>query len=315
MPERRPDLASRSTVVLTGATGFVGRHLQQRLLADGYRVLAVLRASAARRPGLLPGCEAIVAELSDQAAISRALVGADAVIYCAGSVRGARVEDFRPANVAGVRTLAQAMSQSASTAKLLLVSSLAASRPEISDYAATKFAGENVLREFPQLSWSILRPPALYGPGDQEMRPILQWLRRGIAALPGPAAQRLAVLHVEDFAAAVAAWLAASERCRHGTYALDDGTPGGYDWAALGHAVAGREVRLLPVPESLLDGVARLNRMLALIFGYRPMLTPGKVRELRQLDWVGDNRAFQLATGWQPAMGLAEGARRLFDRS
>lgn len=312
MPEQQLDSASRLTVLLTGATGFVGRQLQQRLLADGYRVRAVLRPSAKGAQGLLTGCERVVAELSDQAALTRGLEGADAVIYCAGSVRGSRAEDFRPANVDGVRTLALAMSQIASTAPLLLVSSLAASRPQISDYALTKFEGENVMREFPQLAWSILRPPALYGPGDKEMRPILQWLRRGFAAVPGPAAQRLAVLHVEDFAAAVVAWLRSGERCRHGTYALDDGTPGGYDWAALGRAVAGREVRLLAVPERLLSGVARLNRMLSLAFGYRPMLTPGKVRELRQLDWVGDNREFHLATGWQPAIGLAEGAQRLF---
>src|SRR3546814_1841155 len=96
------------------------------------------------------------------------------------------------------------------------------------------------------------------------------------------------------------------------TYAIDDGTSGGYDWPSMGHAVAGRPVRLLPVPEALLRRAGAINGLLSLALGYAPMLTPGKVRELRQAHWLGDNNAFQAATGWQPTIDLATGAQRLF---
>jgi len=307
--------AAARTVVLTGATGFVGRHLQTRLLAAGFRVRALVRPGSPRSGQIQPDCEVIASHLHDAQALAPALADADALIYCAGSVRGRSPADFRPANVAGVQHVAQALCRDGRAVPLLLVSSLAASRPEISDYALTKHEGEQALQRFDDLSWTILRPPALYGPGDREMLPILQWLRRGIAPVPGPLDQRLSLLHVDDFAAAALAWLEAVAACRHGTFAIHDGTPGGYDWASMGRAVAQREVRLLPVPGALLHTAGQLNRLLSLAFGYAPMLTPGKVRELRQPHWVGDNQAFHAATGWSPGIDLRQGAAQLFEKS
>lgn len=307
-------------VVLTGATGFVGQRLQRHLLAEGHTVRALVRpglnrSQSDRSSQLQPGCEPVFTHLHDSAALANALADADALIYCAGSVRGRVPDDFRPANVAGVEHVAQVLRQSRPDLPLLLVSSLAASRPELSDYALTKHEGERVLDAFDELNWTIFRPPALYGPGDREMLPILHWLRHGIAPVPGPLDQRLSLLHVDDFARAALAWLAATAACRHGTYAIHDGTPDGYDWPAMGRAVAQREVRLLPVPASLLRTAGQLNRLLSLALGYAPMLTPGKVRELCAPHWLGDNRAFHAATGWTPAIDLGQGAAQLFGTS
>lgn len=308
-----PNPESARTVVLTGATGFVGQHLQARLIQAGFRVRALVRPGAQRSGQIRSGCEVAAGHLHDVEFLDPAVADADAVIYCAGSVRGRAPADFRPANVAGVQHVADAIRRSGRASPLLLVSSLAASRPQISDYALTKHEGEQVLHAFRDMCWTILRPPALYGPGDREMLPILQWLRRGIAPVPGPVDQRLSLLHVDDFAGAALAWLGASESCRHGTYEIHDGTVRGYDWAEMGRAVAQRNVRLLPVPGALLRTAGQLNRLLSLAFGYAPMLTPGKVRELRQPHWLGDNQAFHAATGWSPGIDLRKGAAALFE--
>lgn len=301
-------------VVLTGATGFIGRHLQARLLAQGLPVRALVRPRSRNLAQLHPACEALQVALDDNAALTRALADARAVIYAAGSVRGARPEHFHQANVAGVERTAQALAALAEPPPLLLLSSLAASRPELSDYAASKAAGERALARHPGLPWTILRPPAVYGPGDREMLPLLVWIRRGVMLVPGPAGQRLSLLHVEDLAAAALAWLQGWPNCRDGTYAIDDGHPGGYDWPAIAEAVAGRPLRPLRLPGAALHALAGANRWLALALGYAPMLTPGKARELTHPAWLGtDNPAFEAATGWRPAIGLAEGARRLFE--
>lgn len=307
--------AAAGPIVLTGATGFVGRRLQAALLDAGFTVRAVLRPRSRHSGQILSGCEAIPVELTDRAGLGRAVAGASAVIYCAGSVRGRVADDFRPANVHGVHQLAAALAGREPPVPFLLVSSLAASRPELSDYARTKFEGEQVLRQWPALPWTVLRPPALYGPGDVEMRPVLALLRRGFAPVTGPRHQRLSLLHVDDFATAVLAWLARPDACRHRCFELHDGTPGGYDWPGLGRAVATHEVRLLPVPPLVLRTAAMLNWLLSFALRYAPMLTPGKARELRQESWVADNLAFEEATGWTPAIQLAEGAARLFDGS
>lgn len=299
-------------IALTGATGFIGQQLQKRLLADGYRVRALVRPESPNLDRLQPGCEAAPVKLDDRAALREALAGVSAVVYCAGSVRGRGPEDFAAANVDGPRNLAAAASSLAAPPAVLLISSLAASRPEVSHYAASKAEGERVLREHEDLAWTILRPPAVYGPGDKEMRPILAWLRRGIAFVPGPPGQRLSLLYVEDLAGAVVAWLKAGSACRQQVYSLDDGCPGGYDWPAMASAVGGGRGWQLRIPAALLSWAGRTNWGLSRLLGYAPMLTPGKVRELTQESWVCDNEAFTRATGWRPAVDLGEGARRLF---
>jgi len=66
------------------------------------------------------------------------------------------------------------------------------------------------------------------------------------------------------------------------------------------------------VPAWLLGGVGALNLLCARIFRYQPMLTPGKARELGYPRWLCDNHAFSAATGWQPAIRLAEGSACYF---
>jgi nucleoside-diphosphate-sugar epimerase len=195
---------------------------------------------------------------------------------------------------------------------MLLLSSLAASRPALSNYAQSKFAGEQVLHAQPLLPWTILRPPAVYGPGDQEMLPLLKSIRRGLLARVGPADQRLSLLHVDDLASAVVSWISAPQACRGSTFAIDDGTPGGYSWQAIGEAVTDRKFRTLKVPQSLLELTARTNLVFSKFLGYQPMLTPGKVRELLQPEWLCDNREFSNSTGWKPRLDLKQGAKQLF---
>jgi nucleoside-diphosphate-sugar epimerase len=244
--------------------------------------------------------------------LATASAGCSAVIYCAGSVRGRTAADFSTANVLGVEAMRAALERLETPPPMLLLSSIAASRPELSDYANSKRAGEQVLLGNSRLPWTILRPAAVYGPGDREMLPLLKMIRRGLLAHAGPADQKLSLLHVDDLVEAVMRWLSAPQECLHKTYAIDDGTPGGYDWMAIGEAVSDKKFRVLGVPRFLLEGAARLNLLLSALFGYAPMLSPGKVRELVQPEWLCDNRAFTQDTGWQPRLNLKQGARQLF---
>jgi nucleoside-diphosphate-sugar epimerase len=304
--------ASSPLVALTGSTGFIGQQLQRQLLADGYGVRALVRPGSPHLGRLDTRSETAQVRLDDLPGLREAVTGVSAVVYCAGSVRGRTFEDFAPANVHGVRHVAGVLSELDAPPPMLLISSLAASRPDVSPYAASKAKGERVLREHEALAWTILRPPAVYGPGDKEMRPILAWMRRGFAFVPGPPGQRLSLLHVEDLASAVVAWLRHWPSCRHQVFAIDDGRPGGYDWDAMAEAVSDRPVRQLRVATGLLTLAARLNSGASKVLGYAPMLTPGKVRELIQPSWIGDNAAFSRATGWSPRIGLREGARQMF---
>lgn len=260
-------------------------------------------------------CEHLPVGLTDVDGLIAILSDCDAVIYCAGSVRGRRPDDFSNANIDGIKAMLAALECVPGAPPLLLVSSLAASRPQLSDYSFSKHAGEQLLLDKPSLAWTILRPPAVYGPGDKEMLFVLNMVRRGLLLHAGSKDQRLSLLHVDDLARAVLSWLSAWQRCLHKTYAIDDGRQGGYDWPAIGAAVSEGKYRSLKLPRALLDIAARSNLLAAKLLGYQPMLTPGKVRELIQPDWLGDNSEFTADTGWKPELDLRAGAQQLFKTS
>jgi nucleoside-diphosphate-sugar epimerase len=165
------------------------------------------------------------------------------------------------------------------------------------------------------MPWTVLRPPAVYGPGEKEMLPLLRWMARGIAFVVGSGNGRVSMLYVDDLAEAVMKWLQ-NEHCAKTVFELHDGHPEGYSWQdvidTVGHLTAKR-VRSVKVPLTVLKTVAVLNFNTARIFGYAPMLTPGKVRELRHPNWVCDNAMFSGETGWTPKVSLEEGLRRTLE--
>lgn len=304
----------RGSILLTGATGFIGRRIQNRLIAEGFRLRVLARAASARAGFLHPRAELVNGTLADPGALARGVAGTMAVINCAGSVRGLSWEDFEVANVSGVRQLCAAIDNLSAPPALLHLSSLAAVEPELSSYARSKREGEAVLAEFPQIAWTVFRPPAVYGPGETEMRGALAWARRGIVVVPGgDRRQRLSMLHVDDLVSAVLAWLANPPAHRHAVYTLDDGSAQGYDWNEFAAAVTRRSPVFVGLPRGLLDAVARLNEAVARRTGRPIMLSRGKVRELTHSRWVADNTAFSAASGWQPRIALAEGVSGLFE--
>ena len=207
----------------------------------------------------------------------------------------------------------RAIRAQASPPRLIMLSSLVAREPQISWYARSKSAGEQLLAESADLDHVVIRPPAVYGPGDKEMLPIFQCMQRGFAPVPGALEARLSLIHVTDLVTAIIACLQ-SEAASGQTLTLCDGRRGGYNWHEMADIAAqhwSRRVRLWQIPQWLLNSIAALNSKLAGITGNAPMLTPPKVRELRHRDWVVDNTAIFAATGWTPSVELQQGLQQL----
>ena len=301
------------TLALTGGTGFIGRALARRFAELGWRVRVLVRNPA--RAGMVsgPGLEPVVGDLADLPALQTLVSDARAIVHCAGAVRGTTLNEFARVNVDGVRNLARMARQRGQAPFFLSLSSLAAREPQLSPYAHSKRAGEEVLAaNAGDMSWLALRPPAVYGPGDREMLPLLRGMMRGVALVLGPAHARFSMLYVDDLVAAIEHCLKA-ETPPTGIFELHDGHYGGYTWNQLvrtAASVRGGPVRQVRLPQTLLAGAARLSVSWARLSGQAPMFTPGKLRELRHPDWVCDNRAFHQASDWSPAVDFAEGLRR-----
>jgi len=297
-------------VALTGATGFVGAAVAARLVAAGWRVRALVRAASDERLRTAR-VDRVHGSLEDQSSLERLIRGARVVVHCAGLVRGFSPSDFERVNVEGVARLARTTAREVSPPRVILVSSAAARQPELSDYAASKLRGERALAA-EAAAWTVLRPPAVYGPGDRALLPLLRWMQRGVGLVLGPRSARFSLLHVEDLADAIVR-LVETDGLAPAAFELHDGSPAGYAWDDVLAAVSrlrGRVVRRAAVPAWALRLLAHANVRVARVRGRAPMLTPGKVRELTHLDWVCDNAAIEAATGWTPRIGLDAGLRR-----
>ncbi len=311
------DPKMNSFIALTGGTGFIGTRLLQQLVAKGWKVRALYRPSKGVSPELIPGVEWFAGDLEHAPVLETFVEGAFAVIHCAGVVRGANRQAFDKVNAEGTRRVAQATSKTNPQARFLLISSLAAREPELSHYAGSKFRGECAVKAVSDsLRWTVIRPPAVYGPGDRELLPLFRSIARGFAPLPAGAKGRFSMIYVDDLVKAVILLLSRDTACGK-TIEIDDGHQGGYDWDTvlqIGGRVLrkGAPVRRLPVPVFLLKLVAWVNLVSSRIFGYAPMLTPGKVREITHPDWISDNSQLIENIDWQPAYELGEGLADIF---
>ncbi len=303
------------TVALTGATGFIGSVLARRLHAENWTVRALVRTSAqAEKISNIP-IKPIKGDLSDLNSLRCLVEGVDAVVHCAGLVRGNSLKDFQRVNVDGLENILTAASDLPKAPQFLLLSSLAARVPKISAYAESKFSGEQrVILNKKNIPWTILRPPAVYGPNEQDLKVIWDWMRRGIALKLGPANARFSLLYVDDLADAVIACLKTASK-NSGVLELHDGYSGGYTWDNVIDVVgrlSQRHIQRIQLSKGMLSWIALCNVTISSLVGALPVLTTGKVRELWHDDWVCDNADISNLTGWYPKVVLDEGLRRTF---
>jgi len=310
------ELRMSRTIVITGATGFIGGVLARKLASPHWRIRALVRSSSNHKQPRDIDADWVTGDLEDNEGLERLVAGAYAVVHCAGAVRGAVAADFDRTNVEGTARLVQAAAKQQPPPRFLLLSSLAAREPQLSCYASSKLNGEKALAEYSgNMFWGILRPPAVYGPGDREMRPLFQWMFRGVAPLIGSDTNRVSLLYAGDLAEEIVSWLDKGQQSRR-IYELHDGHPGGYSWQEIIDVVEGlrgKSILKVNIPVTLVQMVASLNFMGARLFGGLPMLTPGKVQELTHPNWVADNYPMTSEVGWLPDFSLEEGLRHTFN--
>lgn len=305
-------------IALTGATGFVGTKIISCLTANGWHVRALYRPKKGRIPALLPGVTWVAGQLNDAKVLNDFVEGVDAVIHCAGAVRGATQLDFDRVNEEGALQVARAAAQQTNMPRFLLISSLAAREPQLSYYSGSKWRGECAVKSVSEkLRWTILRPPAVYGPGDQELLPLFQSMQKGFAPTPSGDQYKLSLIYIDDLAMAILRWLETDSGYGQ-TFELDDGQQGGYDWHSIlnigSHILRdGKAVTRIKIPIAIFNMVARVNFFAAKLLGYAPMLTPGKVREITHLNWVADNKKICDVLGWQPKYNLQRGLALMFN--
>lgn len=282
------------TLAITGGTGFVGGMLVRQALAAGHRVRALARRPQPAQNGL----DWIAGDLADPHALSTLCADADAVIHVAGVVNAPDRAGFVAGNIAGTRAM---LAAAGAGRRFVHVSSLAAREPNLSVYGWSKAEAEHLVEASPT-NWAIVRPPAIYGPGDLDQLDLFKLARKGLALLPPPG--RLSLIAVDDLARLLLAL--AGDRTPHVLYEADDGTGGltSADYArAIGGAV-GRHVLPLHLPRGLLSLAATLDRRFR---GAEARLTHDRVAYLCHPDWTIDPARRPPPALWTPAISTAQG--------
>lgn len=286
------------TVAVTGGTGFVGARLLDAAVKQGHQVRALTRRAQEPRGGI----DWVRGSLEDRSALDELSAGADAVIHVAGVISGRRRSDFDPCNVVGTRAMLAA-AEAAGAERFVHVSSLAAREPKLSLYGGSKARSEQQVRQS-RLDTAIVRPPAVYGPGDRETLELFKMARRGLVMLPPHG--RLSLIHVDDLVRLLLT-LARPDAPVGLLVEPDDGRAGGWSHKqfaeALGAAV-GKPVRTLSVSSALLRLAAAADESLR---GGKAKLTRDRAAYFCHPDWVANPAQAAPAELWRPEIRTEQG--------
>ncbi len=286
-------------IAITGATGFVGQAVLDHARLAGYDV----RALARREQDARPGVEWVVGDLGDERSLRRLMMGATMVIHIAGVVNSVDPGGFIAGNVRGTLNVVNA-ALAAGINRLVHVSSLSAREPDLSLYGASKRKGERIVAAS-SLDWTIVRPPAIFGPRDTEMFELFRLAKRGLVPLPPRG--RLSLIHVSDLAALLLALIPGGEDVTGMIFEPDDGEPGGWTHVRLAHAIGiavGRRAIALPLPRTVLEWAARADRA---VRKGGAKLTPDRVGYMCHPDWTADVVMHPPRTLWQPHIDTRRG--------
>jgi NADH dehydrogenase len=283
-------------VLVTGAAGFVGRHLVPRLVVAGHMVKALVH-SPSPSPALVgANIEVVVGDVTRRRDVDRALEGEEAVVHLAAILREDS-QTFEAANVQGPRTLVEAC-EAGGVGRFIHVSAVGAGPDSPSAFLRSRWRGEEVVRGSP-LAWTIVRASLILGRGSGFGRRMQRILRgRGPMPVLGSGRNMVQPVHVEDVAELLAV-------CLHGGAAvrrvLEVGGPQRINLEELTRAfarAAGRRERVVHIPSALaVPGAGLLG-----LFSRDPAVTPDEVRFAVE-DNIGDNGPLA-DLGFSPERGL-----------
>lgn len=313
-------------VFVTGANGFVGSHLVRALLAQGHTVRALVRPTADRsRVSDLP-IEWVTGDLDDAAALEQGCAGARWVIHLAALVKAPDLETYRHANATGTGNLLEAALGASDTIdRFVYLSSMAAGgpssngRPRVetdpnepqTPYGISKLEGEMLVRAHAdQLPVSIIRAPAVYGPGDTEVLGFFQAVNWHVKPIFSGRPSRLSIVHVADLVEGILL-AAASPSAAGETFYIAE--PEIYDMAAMEDMIQASldtwAVRIL-IPKPLLMGIATICEWVGKAGGFTPKLNRDKATDFLQTDWTCSVEKAEKLLGFRAKIPFARGARQ-----
>lgn len=317
----RPQVA-----LITGASGFIGGHLRDSLLADGYDVVALTRPGS---PEPKKG-RAISVDYHDAASVERAVEKErpELIFHVAGATKGVSYDDFRHGNVTPTQALLEAVRRKHSgLQRFVHISSLTAYGPStpqepkeehhertpVEHYGKSKLEAELAVEAMSDVPWTIIRPPGVYGPADVDNLELFRLANQRLNVFYGNRHKHFSAIFVDDLVRGIREAALHSATVGKG-YFLTDGQPYTWDhYQARIVEATGKKALLLSLPEFTTDVAAAFGE-LATRFDKKPRLfNRQKVIMGKQLAWTCTHDRAQADFGYAPRVALDEGIQRTLE--
>lgn len=321
------------SILITGASGFIGSFLVEEGLAQGYEVWAAVRRTSSRAYLQDERIRFIELNLENDAALTAQLSahvqqhGAfSGVIHAAGATKCRRVADFYRINAEATGRLAVTLLETGALGadgRLVFVSSLSVygalheidhlplretDQPQPNThYGRSKWQAECLLAQVPGLNYVVLRPTGVYGPRERDYALMARSIRRHIDFAVGFKPQVLTFIYVKDLVQA--AFLALTRGRSGAAYVLTDGKS--YTSRAFSDLLqlelGVRRVLHITAPTCVLWLVARIAEAVARLRGTTSTLNADKYRIMCQRNWQADITPARRDLGYKPAWPLTRG--------
>lgn len=314
-------------VLVTGASGFLGSHIVERLIARNDSVRALVRKSSNTQLLEKLGVELTYGAIDQHDTLPAAVKDVDAIIHCAGLVKARNPAEFDAVNHKGAEALAlAALEHNPGLRRFVHVSSAAVMGPgkagekrtrddepnPVTEYGRSKLRGERAIIALKdKLPITVIRPPAIYGPRDTEMFAFFQMVSYGLAVKMGGGFDAMVVIYGEDCADACIRAIDNESVPSGSVYFVHDGHAHSFDEMA--DCIArSLDVELWAkpvVPIPVLRFAAKLSEAYGRVANKAMMFTQDKVNELAIKHFDFDLTATRDELGWSPKVSFAEGAK------
>ena len=318
------------TVIVTGATGFIGTHLVDALASSGAEVRCLTRGRPATDARTNVSHHHADYSRADLGLLDDVLRGATSVFHLAGATRAVSNADFREANAAVTARLADRLIALKERPRFVFVSSQAAAGPApdashpkretdadapIEGYGRSKLEAERSLQaRKSDLPFTIVRPVAVYGPRDRDFLSIFAMAKRGVAVYPGIRHSSVNTIYVADLITGLMA-AARTPAAAGKTYFLGDDTPQPWTaiYATIAEVIGASRTLELSVPRSIVGIAGAVGDFVGSVVGQPSLVGRSKAVLAMPKYWLCTSERARNDFGFTTPTSLRDGMRLTYD--
>ena len=315
-------------VLITGSNGFIGSHLVERLLTQNCQVRCLVRkASVLKWIEHLP-IELVHGDITDFSSLAPLISNVDYIYHLGGVLRTNKESEFFKVNCDGTKNLLEACrQQNPSLKRFIYVSSQAAAGPSnsgtplteadtpapISMYGKSKLRAEEIVLDVQNIfPVTIIRPPAVYGPRDDDILGVFKYIKLGIKPLVGNQEKMVSIIYIADLVRGIHI---AGEHPQAENEIFFISNRNGYSWIEIEDTIARvmkKKTLTIRLPEFVLDIMANLSEQMAGIFRNPAILNRDKAAEMKQNYWLIDSTKAESKLGFVSQISLGQGIEETY---